>query len=153
MRKRTRRNHYPLVDCVAHALTGAAITDTKALDKIRLSELSALESFRTGAATKHDWRVLADLCNVQESMCDMGIGPEALPACLAAQEALGACQDRSKKHGGRLVFTGPELQAMREAYEYADVQRASISRSKFEQAIKRTADRIRSAASCVKVYV
>lgn len=153
MRKQTRRKHYALVNPIAHAIAGAAITDTKTLDKLRLAELTSLEAFRIGQATKHDWRACADMLNVQETLVGMGIGPEALDACLKAQDALGAVQDRSKGIGGRLVLTGPELQALREAYEYADLQRSAISRSRLEEAIRKTAARIASAAPGVKVYV
>jgi hypothetical protein len=152
-RKRTRRKVYQLVNPITHAIAGACITDTAALDKIRLSELTSLEAFRTGHATKHDWRVLADMLNVSETLARDGIGPEAMGANLSAQEALGAVQDRSKQHNGRLVLTGPELQALRDAFEYADLQRSSISRSRLEDAIRRTAARIASAHTSVKVYI
>jgi hypothetical protein len=102
-RKRTRRKVYQLVNPITHAIAGACITDTAALDKIRLSELTSLEAFRTGHATKHDWRVLADMLNVSETLARDGIGPEAMGANLSAQEALGAVQDRSKQHNGRRV--------------------------------------------------
>jgi len=153
VRKRTRRKVYPLVNPIQHAIAGAAITDTKILDTVRTLELSALEALRTGHATKEDWRTLADCLNVSETMARDGIGPEAIGANLAAQEALGAIQERSKKLDGRLVVTGPELQALRDGFEYADLQRSSISRHRYEQAVKKTADRIRSAAPAVKVFI
>lgn len=152
-RKRTRRKVLPLVNPLVHAMEGAAITDTEALDKLRLMELMALEAFARGQATRNDWRTLADCLNVSETLSRDGVGPEALQANQQAQEALGACQERSKRHGGRLLFTGPELQAMRAAYEWADLQRSSVSRSRLERAIRATADRIRSAARDIKVFV
>lgn len=152
-RKHTRRKVWPLVNPITMALAGAAITDTADLDRLSMIELSALDAFARGAATREDWRSLADMLNVSQTLSEDGVGPEALDANRAAQEALGACQERSKRHGGKLLFTGPELQAMRNAYEYADLQRSSISRSRLERAIRATADRIRSAAPSVKVYV
>ena len=55
VKKRTRRKVYPRVNTIARAMEGAAITDATTLDKVRLRELSAVESFRTGTATRADW--------------------------------------------------------------------------------------------------
>jgi hypothetical protein len=149
-RKSTRRRHYNLVNPILHALAGAAITDTASLDKLRMVELSAIEAFRTGKATRQEWCDLADLLNISETMARDGIGPEALEPCMRAQEALGEAHRRLHEHG-RLAMTGPEIQALREAYAFADLQRASISRQRFEQAIAKTAARIRSADPSIKV--
>lgn len=150
-RKRCRRKVWALVNPVAHAIEGAAITSPADLDRLRLVELAAIEAFAKGRAMPDDWRTLADMVNVSETLSRMGVGPEAMESCLKAQEALGAVHARHSA-GKALLFTGPELQAIREAYEYADLQRASISRSELERAIKRTADRIRGAHPSVKVY-
>lgn len=151
VKKRTRRKVYPLVNTIARAMEGAAITDATALDKVRMRELSAVESFRTGTATRDDWVALADMLDICETLARDGIGPEAMDPCMRAQEALGAAKQRLDKHG-RLAVTGPELQALRDAYEYHDLQRLSISRSRYERAILDTANRIRSAHPYVKIY-
>lgn len=152
MRKRTRRKHYALVNPILHAIAGAAITDSADLDKVRMRELSSIESFRTGAATRDDWMAMADMLNITETLARDGVGPEALEACLRAQEALGAAHERHVKHG-RIAVSGPELQALRDAYSFHDLQRLSISRSRYEQAIAKTANRIRSAHPSVKVCI
>jgi hypothetical protein len=90
------------------------------------------------------------MLNISETLIEDGIGPEAMDACQEAQRALGAAHARFGKQG-KLGFTGPELQAVRTAYEYADLQRLSISRSRYEQAIKRTGDRIRSSHPSLRV--
>lgn len=151
-RKRTRRKHFALVNPIEHAIAGAAITDGSLLDKLRVRELSAIEAFRTGRATAQEWRDLADLLNICETLATDGIGPEAMEPCQRAQDALGEAHRRLQEHG-RLAMTGPELQALRDAYDYADLQRISISRLRYEQAIKRTADRIRSSHPSVKVCI
>lgn len=151
-RKHTRRQHYNLVNPITHAMMGAAVTDSANLDRLRLRELSAIESFRTGKATKHDWMAVADLLNIMETLAHDGVGPEALPSCMLAQEALGAAHERFTA-GKSLGVSGPELQAMRDAYEFHDLQRLSISRSRYEQSIKKTADRIRSAPASMKVCI
>lgn len=150
MRKHTRRKVYGLVNPIAHAMAGAAITDTASLDQLRMLELTAIESFRTGKATKQEWMDLADMLNLCETLAMDGIGPEALESCMKAQAALGAAHHRYVERKS-LTLTGPELQSLRDAYGYHDLQRSSISRSRYEQAIKKTGDRIRGAHPGVKV--
>ena len=150
-RKKCRRKVWDLLDPVSLAISGAAITDTASLDKLRMLDLSAIEAFAKGRATPDDWRALADLLNLCETLARDGIGPEALEPCTQAQEALGHAHARHKD-GKPLLFTGPELQAVRESYEFHDLQRTSISRSQYEQAITKTANRIKSAHPSLKVY-
>lgn len=152
MRKRTRRRVYALVNPIELAIAGAAITDTRLLDQLRIRELSALEAFRTGQAGRQDWRDLADMLNIAETMARSGIGPEVLPVCDRAQQALAAAHARHQAHG-RPGVDGTGLQALRELAEYHDLQRASVSRAEYERAIKATADRIRGAAPDVKVLI
>jgi hypothetical protein len=144
MRKRTKRKIFALVNPLTHAIEGAAITDTRALDRLRIMELSALEAFRTGAAVKSDWDTLANLMNLTETMAREGIGPEALPVCERAQTALVAAWDRHHA-SGRMGLDGPGLQALRELAEYHDAQRTSISRSKYEECIRRCTNKTRDA--------
>ena len=150
-RKKCRRKVWALIDPIAHAIAGAAITDTASLDKLRMLELSAIEAFAKGHATREDWRALADMLNLCETLGRDGIGPEALEPCTQAQEALGHAHARHKA-GKPLLFTGPELQAVRDSFAYHDLQRTSISRSQYEQAITKTANRIKSAHPSLKVY-
>lgn len=152
-RKKCNRRVWRRVNPIEHAIQGVAVTDKARLDKLRLLELSALEAFRTGKAKPDDWRALADMNNVAQIMAEkMGIGPEVLPACEAAEQALGAAHQRYVGKG-RLGFTGPELQALRDLAEFHDLQRTSISRSDYERAIKMTGDRIRSQHPDVKVFM
>lgn len=150
MKKHCKRKVYALVNPILHAMQGAAITPSATLDQLRLRELSAVESFRTGQANRDDWRTVADFLNICETLASDGVGPEALEACQRAQSALSEAHRRNREQG-RLAVTGPELQAMRDCYEFHDLQRTSIARSQYEQAIKRTADRIRSAHPSLKV--
>lgn len=151
-RKHTRRKHYALVDPIRMAMLGAAPAAQSLLDEIRTRNLSAIESFARGNATPHDWRTLADCINVAQTMGEGGIGPEALPACEAASEALGQAHRRYSKIG-KLGMTGPQLQSLREMHEYHDLQIQSITRGEFERWIQRTADRIRSAHPSLKVFI
>lgn len=146
------RKVWTLVDPIAHAIVGASVTDSRVLDGLRMRELSAIECFRTGSATREDWMAVADMLNITETLALDGVGPEALAPCLRAQEALGAAHARYERTG-HIGVSGPELQALREGYQFHDLQRQSISRSRYERAILTTANRIRSAHPSVKVCI
>lgn len=148
-RKRCIRRVWTPVNPITHVIEGMAVTPDSKLDKLRLLELSALESFRTGKAVPDDWRAIADVCNLAETMAGMGIGPEVYEASMKAQEALGAVFERYQA-GKALLFTGPELQAVRDVVEYHDLQRTSVGLAQYEAAIKKTRDRIRGANPSVK---
>lgn len=149
MRKATKRKVYQLINSVAHAIDGARITENRLLDELRLRELAAIEAFRTGKATLNDWHDLAAMLNVCETMAEAGIGPEALEACALAETELMAAGKRFEATG-RMGLTGPGLQAVRDVYEFHDLQRQSVSRSVYEKQIARCANRIKSKAPGVR---
>jgi len=151
-RKKTRRKHYSLVNPIAMAIMGASFTTKDVLDQIRLRNLSAIDAFAHGRATVSDWRTVADMHNISETMAKGGIGPEVLEACAAVDAALTDCYHRHERTG-QLGMTGPQLVALRELQEYHDLQVQSIPRSEFEGWIKKTADRIRSSHPDVKVFI
>lgn len=143
MRKRTRRKQYALVNPIAHAIAGACITDEQSLDKLRLGELAAIDAMARGGATIEDWRLLADMVNICETIADNGVGPEALPHCHQLQEDLILAAQRFEKNG-RMGLTGVGLKAAREVYAYHDAQRINITRADYERFIEKTRNRIRS---------
>ena len=144
MRKRTKRKQqWMLVNPINHALLGAAITQTHLLDKLRLRELAAIEAMSKGMGTIVEWQELADMMNICEVMASEGIGPEALPYCQQAQEALTEAARRYEKTK-RMGLSGLGLKAIREVYEYHDLQRSSVPRSVYEQMIVKTRNRIKS---------
>lgn len=144
MRKRTNRKHYQLVNPITWAIAGAAVTDTALLDQLRLRELMHLDAFKRGEPTLADWRGMGDLLNVAETMACDGIGAEeVLPAIHRARAALLAGHQRHACHG-RIGRGAGEYEALLELYEYHDLQRCSVSRSRYELAIRATVDRIRS---------
>lgn len=152
MRKRCKRKHYALTDPVALAIDGARVIDDGRLDKLRLLELSAIQSFATGVATIDDWRTLADVSNLAQTMCGMGIGPEVMPAARQVESVLTESHQRYAATG-RVATTGPGLHAMRELQEWHHLQRTSVARSVYEAAIVRTMNRIRSAHHSIKVCI
>lgn len=143
-RKRCIRKVYARVNPILLAMQGAAITPKDALDALRLRELSHIESFRTGTAGREDWRALADMLNLTETMASEGVGREALPFCQQAQMALERAHDRFKATG-RYGMDGPGLEALRELYAWHDAQRTAIARSQYERLIALTAARMRTA--------
>ena len=151
-RKTCRRVHYALVNPIRCAIEGAGVAQDSLLDKLRILELSAIESFAKGRATTDDWRAVADFCNIAETMALGGVGPEVLEACAAAGAALTGAYRRHAAIG-RLGVTGPQLQALRDLYQFHDLQRSSIARSEYERYIRMTADRIRSAHPSLKVFI
>jgi hypothetical protein len=143
MRKRTKRKMWNLIDPIQHAVVGAAITPRQTLDKLRFLEYSALEAITKGMGTIQDWRTLVDVLNLSEVMAKAGVGPEVLPVCEKAQEALHKAAMRYQETM-RMGLDGEGIQALRELIEYADLQQASISRGEFEKYIQKTRNYIKS---------
>jgi len=142
-RKKTKRKHWNLIDPIQHAMVGAAITPRQTLDKLRFLEYAALDAITRGKGTIQDWRTLVDVLNLSEVMGKSGLGPEVLPVCAKAQEALHKAAMRyqeTKKMG----LDGLGIQAIRDLIEYADLQQASISRSEFEMYVMKTKNYIKS---------
>jgi hypothetical protein len=149
-RKRCIRKVWPKVNTIALAISGASITTEADLDKLRLRELSAIESFSKGCATPFDFRDLCDMVNLAQTMGEMGIGPEVLPECEELEKWLLLAKDFYDRQG-RMGFGGNAMRAARCVYEMHDLQRQSVDRSTYERAITRTRNRIRSAHPSVKV--
>jgi len=144
MKKQCKRKVWSTnINAVAHAIAGAAVADNKSLDKLRLSELSAIDAMTKGMGTTEDWRWLADICNIAETMGKSGIGPEVLPYCDEAQKALLEAADRYQKTG-KMGLSGVGISKIKDLWEYHDLQRTSIARSKYERMIQKTANYIRS---------
>lgn len=150
MRKQCRRKVYALVNPIKLAIEGASITADEHLDRLRMRELSAIEAFKTGKATPHDFRDIADMLNLAETMGNMGIGPEVLPFCMGLEIELLDLKERFDWVG---EFGEADIGAMHNVYEYHDLQRTSVDRSTYERAIKATRDRIKGAHPDVKVLV
>lgn len=150
-RKRCNRKVWSTsIDTITHAITGAAITDSVALNKVRMLELSAIDNFVNGRASLQDWRAVVDMLNICEMMAKSGIGPEAIPHCEQATQSLHNAAMRYEKTK-KMGLDGLGLTAIKEVHEYHDLQRTSISRSEYEKMIKKTADYIKSKGKEVTV--
>lgn len=154
MRKRsTYRPRIMAQNPVAFAIEGALPITGSRLAAVQMLELQALEAFAKGNATPDDWRSIADVVNLSETLCEMGIGrDEVTPIRIEVEEALGDAHARFERTH-RVGTTGQGLRAMRALIEYHDLQRQSIALSVYEQAIVKTQNRIRGASPKVKVYI
>ena len=144
MKKQCKRKVWSTaINPIAHAISGAAIADKESLDKLRLCELSAIDAMTKGMGTTEDWRWLADVLNIAETMGKSGIGPEVLPYCEEAQKALLEAAERYQKTG-KMGLSGQGIRAIKDVWEFHDIQRTSIARSEYEKMIKKTANYIKS---------
>lgn len=151
-RKVCIRKHYAKMDPIALEIAGATIASAEDLDKLRMRELSAIESFRAGTGTPADFRDIADMLNLAQTMGEMGIGPEVLPVCEAVQDFLMSAKEQHDAAGMMTVSTA-DLKDLRDLFEFHDLQRTSVDRSAYERAIQKTRNRIRSAHPDVKELI
>ena len=144
MRKKCKRKVWSTsINPIAHAIAGAAVADDSSLNKLRLCELTAIDAMTKGMGTPHDWRWIADVLNIAETMAKNGIGPEVLEHCEKAQEALLEAKERYDKTG-KMGLSGAGIRAVKDLWEYHDLQRTSVARSEYEKMIQKTMNNIRS---------
>jgi hypothetical protein len=147
-RKKCRRKVWALVNPIEFAVSGAAIAPRKDLDQLLMREIGALDAIVRGHGTLKEWQDLAALNNLTMTLAGQGVGPEALEAAQKAEAALIDAAARFQSTG-RMGFTGPAIQAIRDVIEFHDLQRSSISRSDYEKAIQLTIARIRSGHATI----
>lgn len=150
MRKQCRRKVYQLIDPIAHAIAGAAITTDEQLKLLKDKELAAIEAMRTGQATVYTWQELVDMNNICQVMARQGIGPEALVDCMIAEIELKQATKRFESTG-KMLLTGTGLRAINEVLEWHHLQRTSISRAEYERMIQKTRNKLRSRSKDVTV--
>lgn len=144
MRKSCKRKVWSTnINPIAHAIAGAAVSDKQSLDKLRLCELSAIDAMTRGMGTTEDWRWLADVINIAETMGKSGIGPEVLPYCQEAQDAMLKAAERYQ-NTKIMGLSGVGIKAIKNVWEFHDLQRTSIPRSEYEKMIRKTANYIKS---------
>ena len=143
MKKHCKRKIWSKVNPIEHAIIGAAITPENTLDRLRMNELSAIESMVKGQATVGDWRVLVDMMNIAETMATNGIGVEVLEVCQTVQKEMEAAAHRFEKTR-KMGLSGIGIRYIKELYALHDLQRISISRSEYERMIEKTMNYIRS---------
>lgn len=145
MRKQCKRKVWQLINPIQHAIEGASFAPEEMNNKLRMRELSSLDAFTHGKAGIQEWSDLCAMLNLCETMARNKVGPEALPACELAQTALMEAAKRYERTH-KMGLNGSGLQAIRDVYEFHDLQRQSVSRGQYEQFIRITRDRMRSGA-------
>ena len=144
MRKKCKRKVWSTsINPLAHAIAGAAVADDASLNKLRLCELAAIDAMTKGMGTVHDWRWIADVLNIAEMMAKNGIGPEVLEYCQKAQEALLEAKERFD-NTGKMGLSGTGIRAVKDLWEYHDLQRTSVARSVYERMIQKTVNNVLS---------
>lgn len=152
-RKSCKRRVYPLnPNIVGHVIEGIGFAAKSKLDKLRLLELSQIESLANGSGTLQDLRGLTDCLNLCETVADAGVGPEALPACEKAQEAILSIMGRYETRK-KIEALPAELEALRDLFAFHDLQRQVISIADYERYILKTAARIRSNHPSCKAVI
>lgn len=150
MKKQCRRKGWSTaINPITHAIEGAAITSDALLNQLRARELAAIEAFRTGSATLQEWADITGLLNLCETMARNGVGPEALEACVRAEQELINAGKRFEATR-RMATSGPGLQAFRDIYQYHDLQRQSVSRAEYDRWIRKAVLRVKSKAPEVR---
>lgn len=150
MRKRTVRKIWQTVNPIEHAMAGASITPRDKLDKLLARELSSLEAIVKGHGDLVSWNDLVNANNLAEELALMGVGkPEVMPVVIECQQHLIEAARRFQTTG-KMGLSGPAIQAMRSMLEYHDLQRASIARSQYEEAIRRVTAKVKSGAVNVR---
>lgn len=137
---------------LALAIRNAATAPKQARNTLELSDLSTLDSIVHGKGRLSDFRYLVDVCNLCEVLAkDFKIGgDEVLASVKAAETAFLSCAARIETTG-KIGFSGPELQAVREMLEWAQAQREAASRGVYLAAIKLLKARIGSGAVTVEM--
>ena len=139
----SKRKIWDKVNPIEYAIAGAAITAEDKLDKLRLSELSAIESMVKGNGTVGDWKVLVDMLNISETMGSNGIGIEVLEVCKVVQKEMEVAAKRYETTS-KMGLTGTGIRYIKELYALHDLQRQSISRAEYERMIEKTCNYLRS---------
>lgn len=147
----TTRKVWPTnIDTVQYAIDGAAIASREKLDRLLMVELMALEMFTSGRATMREWQDLVAVNNISQALAGMGIGPEALPDCHAAENGLIEAAARFERTG-KMGLSGSSIQALRKVIEWHDAQRSSIARSQYEEAIRLTTARVKNGHNTIDI--
>ena len=139
MRKRSNYRPKPVRND-AHAWVVAGMTPLPQMaaedtDR-RLRNRIALESIIKGTGTYHDADVLISALNVAEGLALVrsDLGADWMDEILQGQQAMRSMARRGYKTG-RYVFTGPELVAVRKAFEVHDAQLDQTTIYDLEQAV------------------
>ena len=136
MRKRTKRKVWGLINPITMAIQGAGVSCGPEVGRLRLGELSALESFRTGMGVESDWQLMSVMNSIAALIAYERKQEEPLAVARKTQFALDSIEQRYGRTG-KWGVSGEEYLLLKEMYEWHDAQRTSMARSAYEDAIFR----------------
>lgn len=148
MRKRTKRKVWSIVNPIEHAINGASITSRKMLNDLLLRELSSLDLLVSGRGTIKEWSDMVAVNNITQTLAVTGVGHEAMKDAHEAEAGLIDAAERYQRTG-RMGLSGKAFNALREVIAWHDLQRSSISRSQYEEAIRLTSARVSSGHATI----
>jgi hypothetical protein len=143
MRKQCKRKIWAKVNPIEYAIEGARVASDDKLNRLRMHELSAIESMVKGVGTVADWMTLVHVLNVSETMGSAGVGIEVLPFCALVQHELQAAARRYEQTQ-KMGLSGAGIRHIKELIALHDLQRQSISCSEFERLIDKSNNNVRS---------
>jgi hypothetical protein len=128
MKKRgpKRKVWNPAFNPVRSAVFAQRFTGSKTI--IQIESYSALQELKTGQISLVSLQVLIGLVGTAMRLAKMGIGPEVLEACEAAQKAIRAIQFAKGK------ATMEQIQAVIEVFDWHQAQLEAASPSEFASA-------------------
>ena len=151
-RQRRSKRYVLHITPLETAIRNAATAPKQSRDLLATADLSTLETITRGKGRLSDFRYLVDISNLVEVLArDFRIGgEEVLAAVKAAEEAFLSCARRIEERG-KMGFSGPELQAVREMLEWHQAQREAASRGVYLAAIKLLGARVKGGSVTVEM--
>jgi hypothetical protein len=147
MRKKGKHRSrvYQKVNTLHFVIQGVRKTSKEKLDRLRLFELSTLQTLAVGNATLHDATLMRDSLNLSEVMANAGVGEDHLGSILAAQDVL-----RLYVATGMGTLGKGCLGVLTDALQIHDQQRQCISLGEYEKFITKTQRMIQGLRQSIK---
>lgn len=151
-RQRRSKRYVLHITPLEMAIRNAATAPKQSRDLLATADLSTLNTITRGKGRLSDFRYLVDVSNLCEVLAkDYRIGgDEVLEAVKSAESAFLSCAARIEKTG-KIGFSGPELQAVREMLQWAAAQREAASRGVYLSAIKLLSARVKGGSVTVEM--
>ena len=146
-RKKTRRKVWPLRDPISHAMSGIQVAEqnTSIATYMAQSHLS-MKMLVEGRATKQDLQHITMAHNMVAGLMDQGFAGPHAEDMDASSGALDSIAKRAHDKG-RILATGPELNALNFMFQIHDALMAVISVSEYNVAVEHVTKRVRSGKS------
>lgn len=144
MRKRGHRvKRHVEANVIGMVLSRISVQTPEELDAVHLAGLSTIEALKAGNGRLQDVQELVNMLNLSETLCSLGIGPEAEQSIAEAHLAFMAIRKRIERWG-KVECMPKELEALSEMYGWFDAQRRSVDRGTLDDAAKLCAARLKT---------